>query len=110
MLVDTHNFSHSQLFRTITKEQATMMASTSNKQENRSDVTKDIYDAVTKMMARAAVNKNHGRHFDIDMDRCCNFINQQIELVLQHRIDSMCNQSQGASESAVMYQDMTVFL
>ena len=84
-----------------------MMASTSNKQENRNDVTKAIHDAVTKMMARAAVNKNRGRHFDIDKDRCRNFIDQQIELVPPTQ-DFMCNQPQGASESAVMYQDVTI--
>ena len=106
MFIVTHNFS-SQLFRTVTKERATMMASTSNKQENRNDVTKAIHDAVTKMMARAALNKNRGRHFDIDKDKCRNFIDQQIELVPPTQ-DFMCNQSQGASESTVMYQDVTI--
>lgn len=65
------------------------MASSSNKQGNRNDVTKAIQDAITKMMARAAVSKNGGRHFNIDTDRCRDFINQQIELVPPTQ-DSMC--------------------
>lgn len=91
------------------KEGTLIMASSSRRQEKQNDVTKAIQDAVTKMMARAAVNKNGGKHFNIDKDRCHDFIDQQIELVPPAQ-DSKHIQSQAATEGAVtcMYQDITI--
>ena len=45
------------------------------------DVTEVISKAVGKMIARAAVNKNDGKEFDVDLKKCENFIELQIELI-----------------------------
>ena len=87
------------------KEATLIMASSSRRQN---DVTKAIQNTITKMMARAAVNKNGGRQFNIDMDRCLDFIDQQIELVPPPAQDSKQIQFQTATEGAVMYKDVTV--
>jgi hypothetical protein len=49
--------------------------------DNNVDVTEAIRKSVGVMIARAAVNKNKGKEFGVDLEQCKSFIKQQIELV-----------------------------
>lgn len=54
---------------------------------NNHDVTEGIRKSVQKMIARATVNKNNGKEFDVDLDKCENFIKNQIELIPPSKSD-----------------------
>ena len=62
------------------------------------DVTTAIRDAVSKMIARAAVKKNEGKQFTVDVETCHDFIDQQMELVPHP----------SSSTEGVIYRNVTI--
>ena len=67
------------------------------------DITEEVHTTVGRMIARAAVKKKDWKPFEVDLEKCYSFIDQQIEL-----IDIITPVPNDPSAKGVKYQNLTL--